>query len=75
MRDDMPMVEFAMAKRGRARRVALKLKPGMVAKRMGVTYQRVWQLERSGCSNLATIRKWAAALEMKPSELAFGGDE
>lgn len=65
-------IEFAVADRGRARRLELGLKVRDVAARLGRTETLVYLLERDGASTLDTIRRWAKALEMKPSALAFG---
>ncbi len=64
--------DFEMGDRGKARREALGLTVADVARRMRCSVQRVYNLEAQGCGGLAVLKRWAAAIEMDPSELAFG---
>jgi transcriptional regulator with XRE-family HTH domain len=64
--------DFDMGERGKSRRVALGLTVLDVASRMHCSIQRVYNLEAQGCGGLAVLKRWAAALDMDPRELAFG---
>jgi transcriptional regulator with XRE-family HTH domain len=64
---------ISIGHRGRRRRVELGLEVAEVAKRMGMTSGRLYNLECYGAGMIATIERWAFALdEMDPRELAFG---
>lgn len=65
-------VEFEMAARGRARREALGLTATELGHRMALSCARISQIEASGAGTVDLVRRWAKALEMSPSELAFG---
>jgi transcriptional regulator with XRE-family HTH domain len=66
---------LAVGARGKARRRELGLDVAIVAERMNITAQRLYQLECYGAGTLATVERWAAALEMDPRDLAFGRGE
>jgi len=61
-----------MAERGRQRRLSLGRDTKTVAQAMGITTNRLQQLETDGALGLHIIRRWAAALDMDPQDLAFG---
>lgn len=61
-----------IGKRGQARRRELGLTVGGLAARLGCTRERVYNLECYGAGMIATVERWAVALEMDPGELAFG---
>jgi transcriptional regulator with XRE-family HTH domain len=62
----------AIGKRGQARRRLLELSVADVAARMGVTRDRVYNLECYGAGTIALVEQWALALEWDPRDLAFG---
>lgn len=61
-----------IGERGKARRMALGLTTLDVARRLGCTRERLYSMECYGAASIATIERWARALDMDPRELAFG---
>jgi transcriptional regulator with XRE-family HTH domain len=62
----------AIATRAKRRRVELGLEPGEVARRLGISRGRFYNIECYGAGMIATVERWAHALGMDPRELAFG---
>lgn len=61
-----------MGARGKARRHRLGLTVKQMAETLGITRQRMDQLETDGAESLSVIRRWADALGLDPQDLAFG---
>lgn len=65
-------IELEMAARGRARRQQMGITATELGHRMSLSCARICQIEASGAGTVDLVRRWAKALEMSPSELAFG---
>ncbi len=61
-----------MGARGKARRQELELDTKQVAHALEITTTRLNQMEKDGCQNIDTARRWADALDMDVSTLIFG---
>lgn len=64
-----------MAIRGRARRRAIGMTTDELARQLGVSRGRVYNLECYGAGNLRVLLRWAEVLGMPARELVFGREE
>jgi transcriptional regulator with XRE-family HTH domain len=64
-----------MGARAKARREALGIAKNEMAVTLDIGTGRLSQMEADGVDGISLIRRWAAALDMDPQELAFGAPE